>query len=620
MSSGNDLETLARARFTNLTVAEVKICQAASNGELAYCGLTDDQNHPTNDPSKASQWGGDRDIRAELIRWQCVTVKEHVDPSGIQVFGARIVGDLHLSHVTVQFPLAFGCCQFSGEIVLEGAHTRTVSFVKTFLGSIFADGVVIQVAVFLRDGSHCSGELRFAGAQIEGQFNCTRSILERVGGPSSDGSLAALILDGAVVNGAVLLRDGFRATSEVRMLRARIGADLDCETGSFNGSKNPSGDYLGPALDTDGVTVGGSIFFRHGFRANGLVKLLGARIGLNLDCTDGHFDNAPRQGLSGTGESLGADLAIVEGSVLLADGFSATGLVRFISSRIGGDLRCTDATFQSGLVAERTTINGTLYWRDITALDSTQLDLMNTTVGSLSDDAESWPIAGRLQLFGFAYGRISVSSPRGIEARLDWLARLNRFSTQPYQHLAKILRAEGSQLGAQRVLFAMEDKRRKLEDRGWLASVWSAFLKLTVGYGYYPSRPALWWLALLTLLGFVLFWAGYNAGNMVPTEKEAYSTFEQDRRPPSYYGNFHALIYSFENSFQIVKLGQADHWQPDPYPHSYGRQNNEQRLARFFLQVISPWFLLRFRWFQIVSGWFFTTLALAGITGIVRKE
>lgn len=620
MTSGNDLEALARARFTNLTVAEVKICQAASNGELAYCGLTDDQNHPTNDPSKASQWGGERNIRADLIRWLCVTVKEHVDPSGIQVFGARIVGDLHLSHVTVPFPLAFACCQFNGEIVLEGAHTRTVSFVRTFLGSIFADGAVIQGAVFLRDGSHCSGELRFSGAQIEGQFNCSRSVLERAGGPSSDGSLAALILDGALVNGAVLLRDGFRATSEVRMLRARIGADLDCETGSFNGFKNPSGDYLGPALDTDGVTVGGSIFFRHGFRANGLVKLLGARIGLNLDCTDGHFDNAPRQGLSGTGESLGADLAIVEGSVLLSDGFSASGLVRFISSRIGGDLRCTDATFQSGLVVERTTINGTLYWRDIGIEATTQLDLMNTTVGSLSDDESSWPVVGRLQLFGFEYGRISVSSPREIDARLVWLSRLNQFSTQPYQHFAKVLRTEGSQLGAQRVLFAMEDRRRKLADGRWLARVWSAFLKLTVGYGYYPSRPAVWWLAALTLFGFLLFWAAYSAGNMVPTEKEAYSTFEQDRRPPSYYGNFHALIYSFENSFQIVKLGQADHWQPVPYPNNCGRRGNEEPLPPFLCRIVSPWFLLRFRWFQIVSGWFFTTLALAGVAGIVRKE
>lgn len=309
----------------------------------------------------------------------------------------------------------------------------------------------------------------------------------------------------------------------------------------------------------------------------------------------------------------------MEGSVLLSDGFSATGMVRFISSRIGGDLRCTDATFQSGLVVERTKINGILYWRDIAIRETPLLDLMNTTVGSLSDDEASWPIAGRLQLFGFAYGRISVSSPRQIDARLNWLARSNRFSTQPYQHLAKILRTEGSQLGAQKVLFVMEDRRRELEDEGWLARVWSAFLKLTVGYGYYPSRPALWWLAALTIFGFALFWAGYSAGNMVPTEKEAYSTFERDRQPPAYYGSFHASIYSFENSFQIVKLGQAEHWQPGPYPHSLLVRCKEP-LGRFFRPTISSWFLLRFRWFQILSGWFFTTLALAGLTGFVRKE
>lgn len=619
MTLGSDLENLARGRFTSLTAAEVKICHAASNGELAFCGPSDDQNHPTNDPSKADQWGTERHIRADVIRWLCVTAKDQVDPSGIHIFGARIVGLLHLSHVTVQFPLTFTCCQFSGEIVLEGAHTRTVSFVKTFLRSIFADGAVIQGAVFLREGSHCSGELRFTSAQIEGQFDCSCSILERAGGPSRDGSLAALILDGAIVNGAVLLRDGFRATSEVRMLRARIGADLDCEAGSFSGSKNPSGEYLGPALDADGVTIGGSIFFRHGFRADGLVKLLGARIGLNLDCARGEFDNPPREKLSGTGESLGADLAIIEGSALLTDGFLATGLVRFTSSRIGGDLRCTDAKFQRSLIVERATINGTLYWHDIAIQATTQLDLMNTTVGSLSDDQASWPTVGNLQLYGFVYGRIAVSSPREIDARLDWLARLKQFSNQPYQQLAKFLRSEGSRLGPQRVLYTMEDRRRRLEDQNWLARAWSVFLRLTVGYGYYPSRPALWWLAILTLLGFGLFWAGYHAGNMVPTEKEAYSTFENDLRPPAYYGSFHASIYSFENSFQIVKLGQADRWQPAPYPHSFARQSDE-RLARFFRAINAPWFLLRFRWFQIVSGWFFTTLALAGVTGIVRKD
>lgn len=114
----------------------------------------------------------------------------------------------------------------------------------------------------------------------------------------------------------------------------------------------------------------------------------------------------------------------------------------------------------------------------------------------------------------------------------------------------------------------MEDQRRKLENRRLLARVWGFFLKVIVGYGYYPSRPAVWWLAALTLVGFALFWAGYSVGNMTPTDKEAYTSFENDHQPPSYYGTFHAFIFSLEDSFQLVKLGQVDRWQPNPHPRT----------------------------------------------------
>jgi hypothetical protein len=30
----------------------------------------------------------------------------------------------------------------------------------------------------------------------------------------------------------------------------------------------------------------------------------------------------------------------------------------------------------------------------------------------------------------------------------------------------------------------------------------------------------------------------------------------------------HASVYSLENSFPLVKLGQIDRWQPDPSPHA----------------------------------------------------
>jgi hypothetical protein len=104
----NELERLARARFPDLTAAEIKLVRAAPAGEFAVCGPNMNWDDPANDPSKAdTDWKEDRTIRAELIRWICVDsrAKELVDPRGIQVFAAKISGPLDLSNVAVPFRL-----------------------------------------------------------------------------------------------------------------------------------------------------------------------------------------------------------------------------------------------------------------------------------------------------------------------------------------------------------------------------------------------------------------------------------------------------------------------------------------------------------------------------------
>jgi len=49
------------------------------------------------------------------------------------------------------------------------------------------------------------------------------------------------------------------------------------------------------------------------------------------------------------------------------------------------------------------------------------------------------------------------------------------------------------------------------------------------------------------------------------------------------------------------KLGQADKWQPDP----------ANPRSRPLQQII---------WLQNLAGWFFTTLFLAGISGLVQQD
>jgi hypothetical protein len=593
------LESLAHQRFGDLSRAEISVLSNAGIGQLAICGPSDNLNDLANEPGTADRWGADRWVRGELISWLCADrqAKILVDPGGVQVLGAKIVGPVKLLSVPIQFPLVFACCEFGDEINLQSAGTRTLSFIQTHIQSIIADGAIVGGAFFLRHSR--AALLQFSGAGIDGQFDCDRSAFNR------------LILDGAVVGVGVLLR---HTTGQVKISRARIGTDLDCDGASFTAPDA----FSGPALDASGVNVEGSVFLRAGFRAIGSVQLLGAHIGSNLDCTRGEF-----LGLSQTsnwsGEALGADAVVVGGTVFLSDEFRARGAVHFTSSQIRGDFNCRRATFETGLTIERADVSGTFFWREVTMGGAAGLDLLNTSVGSLSDDSVSWPSHQHVELHGFVYERISLSSPRSAKERLNWLARQKSFATQPYLQLAKVLRDEGHGGDAQKVLFEMESRRRREEDRGSIAHVVSFVYRNTLGYGYYPTPRAGFCLALLIAVGILLFLGRYLGGSMVPTDKEAYSEYRLNHQLPPYYVRFHVSMYSLENTFPLVKLGQTDRWQPDPYQQGINAVDIKGilRVTRLF---ISARFLRFYQWTQIICGWFFAAMFVGGLADIVRKN
>jgi len=609
-----DVGSLVQQTFKNLTVAETKLISAASRGEIAMCGVSDVASDPTNDPKNADQWGIERHIRAELIAWLCLDghASSLIHPKGIQVLGAIVRDALDLSFITVGFPLALARCRLRNGLILQGAHTRTISLEGSWVHSIFADGAVISGALFLRGGFHADHGVQLTGASVCGPLDCSGSIFENTG------SSAALVADAIVVTGPAYLRAGFRSTGEVRFHHARIGSDLDCTQGRFKVTTQAKTKQTSPALDGEGIVVGGSVFLRHGFHSEGLVLLHGAQIAFNLDCTGGRFENPARQDVLGTGTALNIDASAVQGTVLLSDGFQADGRVTVTNSQINGDLRCAGANFGSGVIAERTVVKSALFWRDIRNPTTVSLNLINTSVDSLSDDTASWPSRGNLQLHGFRYRQISAFSPRNAKERLAWLARLKSFTPQPYKQLANVLKEEDDDVGARRVLYRMASLRNQ-EDRGKLTRAWSFILKYAIGYGYYPVR-ALFWLFGLTAFGYLLFLHGYYAGHMVPTDKDAYASFKYNRCPPDYYEKFHASIYSLENSLPIVKFGQVERWQPDPSAKALGHTTTVSSLEWLAQSTASAGTLRAFRWVQIVLGWFFTTMGIAGVTGLVRED
>jgi hypothetical protein len=391
------------------------------------------------------------------------------------------------------------------------------------------------------------------------------------------------------------------------------------------------------AISAGRIKLKASLLLRNGFRAAGEVWLVGAQISGNLECVGGTFLNplpkkvepsvvpprtdagapiaAPKENAENPGLALAADSAIVSGDVFLCKGFRADGQVRLVGAQIGGDLDCAGASFKGEFSVQRAVIKGAISWARIVNPGETTLDLANASAGSLFDDAKSWPVQGRLDLDGFVYGRI-FDAPKDAVSRLEWLNRQKPVTRQPYRQLAKVLREEGEDAGARRVLSRMERRLRDQEHPNYLARFWSGVLRWTVGYGHHPGRSILWLLGLVAV-GFPLYWCGYAGGSMSPTDKEAYYSYQANRYPPAFYPRFHALAYSFENSFPVGKLGQVEPWAPNPnstvaVPGSYAR-----RVGRWF---VSARFLRWFSWAQILLGWFFATMGVAAVSGIVRKD
>lgn len=275
--------------------------------------------------------------------------------------------------------------------------------------------------------------------------------------------------------------------------------------------------------------------------------------------------------------------------MLLGDEFCAVGTVLLANARITSSLRCGKVAVES-------------------------LGLVDAFVGSIADDEDSWPKAGMLFLDGFVYGRIS-GGPSDAHKRLEWLQRQPSFARQPYRQLASILGNAGDDLGARQVLSKME--RTAWEQRGRPFRLISHLLRLTIGYGYFPLR-AVWLILALVIIGSGVYWVAYSMGSIVPTQKESHASFEANCYPSKEYGSFHAIPYSLENSFPLVKLGVQDKWAPAPGPRVVACSSNG--LTSPALQVISaPRFLRWFRWIQICLGWVLTTLFVGGVTGILRK-
>tara|TARA_R110002072_G_scaffold99853_2_gene219677 strand:- start:526 stop:2103 length:1578 start_codon:yes stop_codon:yes gene_type:complete len=368
----------------------------------------------------------------------------------------------------------------------------------------------------------------------------------------------------------------------------------------------------------DGAIVAGSLNLRHGFYATGEVHILGVQIGGDLDCSDGSFENSD-------GDALSADRVRVMGDVSLADDFHSKGNVRFLGAIIQGDLTL-GGIYKKQVQLGRIQVRGTIFYRSVGVVGS--VDLTSARIGYLVDVLSDWP--KNMWLTDFEYKGIHPHYIGKLHNRLAWLAshdstcaNLNRFDPQPYRQLAKVLRHSGYDQFADSVMYEASKKSaasriHRQREQGtlvdtalaWVLIVLNALYIGLVGHGYKRIRPFVWMFVFVVIGGFIF--SGFRFGDFFGGANPTPSAMQQTQG-------------------LAIKNAQASDVDERVWVKDYPAFRPLAYSADAFLPLVNlhqesywtpkdSWVKSFYLPFHILGGWVVTTLAAVSVTGLVRHE
>jgi len=152
-----------------------------------------------------------------------------------------------------------------------------------------------------------------------------------------------------------------------------------------------------------------------------------------------------------------------------------------------------------------------------------------------------------------------------------------------------------------------EDFRSNRCCANWLERLWNWILSVTIAHGYRPWN-AFWWMLGVVFVGWLMFTNADRLHAIHPSKEEVllderYVNSGGQWLPPDYPA-FSAAWYSLDVFLPIVDLHQESYWLP-----------GKQEQALFWGWGYKIWL-----WLQIMLGWFLTTIAVAGLTGLVKKD
>jgi hypothetical protein len=578
--------------FGDLSDAERKLVACCKAGQ--FCVLGEGMR-----PEQASL---ERSIRADLLRFLILGGGEdcEVHEWGVQLRGAHVADLLDLSFAKAMGPTALVNCVFHVGILALQAKFEFLTLSGSFFGGLMAQGAEVTSGIFLDKGFCATAGVTLAHARIGGNLECTEGRFETDTGD-------ALVVQGAKVKGDIILTK-LQATARVNLTGAQIGGRLDCTNSRF---KNDTKD----ALSVQSADITGDVVLRE-VHAHGEVSFSGASIGGLLDCTKSYLENE-------TGRAFSAQRTEVAGGILLTK-VQAKGSISLANVKVGGPLFCTDGRFESKIEdgvafgAQFAQLTGALVWRNV-VVSSGLVDFHSAKIATLVDDLGSWAEGtDRLMMDGFGYDRLGPNFLK-VKDRLGWLSRgtiwKGEFYPQPYTQLAKVYREMGHNRAAREVLIRREellaqhqlrqDRERLVRlasgdqsERGdigfhWLrmqsSRVWSALLRVVVGYGYAPGRVLAWASGIIIAFAMIYLIAD-QSGGMAPVNERA-----EDINP------FNPFFYAADVFVPFLAFGQETQWNADASTTIGG-------IARSATYLLS------------IAGWVLSALGAAAVAGIIKRE
>ncbi len=534
--------------FGELNTAEKEVLAAAREGRVALFGT----KVPETDADKKT-----RTVRAGLVRFLALGGDDAnpVHEQGVLVRGAVIDGTLDFEGCTLGGDLTLTSCRLNDTLTLRGARTKTIDL----------------------SNSHCS----------------------------------AIMAERLNVGGTVFLKNGFVATGIVKLHRAKINGDLDCQNGRFEGR-----DENGEALDCDGIEVEGYVFLRRASTNNGAARFLNAKIGASFECDGSRFE-----GQNKIGYSLNCERIDVRVYLFLRNGFTASGIVRLFGAK-AADVLCSKGTFGTSLNKSadrlnsddpprhsditsplvvldlsRMTVSGTLFLSEPgpskalfyggvslvaahidrivdSIVESTRYELTGTF-----DQGRGSPAFFRLD--GLVYDRFGASTDLTAKARIAFL-RLQKpddlgttFKPQPWTQMIKVLRESGHTEAAREVAIEFEEQRRRAGViQSWVGRALHIAYGWLVGYGHKPMH-LMRIAASVWLIWGAIYFAAAEIGVMAPSNPLVFDADEYAGcRPgrggnwtacdttPYEYSTFNPWIYSLDLILPLVDLLQERDWSP----------------------------------------------------------